>query len=217
MDIAELQRAVGARADGIWGEASRKSLMAAFTNPAPATLPVAEAAAIANHLGVTPRQLAAVASVESAGSGFDRAGRPRMLFERHKFHRFTHGRHSPAAFSNAQAGGYSESSWDKLNSAIATGDVDAAFMACSWGKFQVLGEFWRALGYASPFALARSTVGGEAGQYDLLCRFIAMSHLQDEMRALSANPESCRAFARGYNGAGYARFDYHHKLAAAMR
>ncbi|MEO0030807.1 MAG: hypothetical protein RIS94_565 [Pseudomonadota bacterium] len=217
MDIAGLQKAVGTKADGIWGEASRRTLIAAFTNPAPAGLPVAEAAAIANHLGVTPRQLAAVASVESAGGGFDKAGRPRILFERHKFHRFTGGRHSPAPFSNAQAGGYSDSSWDKLLAAIATGEVDAAFMACSWGKFQVLGEFWRQLGFDSPFALARSTVAGEAGHYDLLCRFIAMSHLQDEMRALSANPESCRAFARGYNGAGYARFDYHHKLAAAMR
>ena len=217
MDVVTLQRAVGTTADGAWGPKSRNALAAAFSNPHPAALPPAEAAAIANHLGVTPRQLAAVAIVESAGGGFDRAGRPRMLFERHKFHRFTGGRHSVSTFSNPQAGGYSENSWDKLNDAIAKGEVDAAFMACSWGKFQVLGEFWRQLGHASPYALAHSTVAGEAGQYDLLCRFIAMSQLQDEMRALSANPETCRAFAKGYNGAGYARFDYHHKLADAMR
>jgi hypothetical protein len=37
-----------------------------------------------------------VRAVESAGRGFDADGRPKRLFERHKFHRFTGGRSRPA-------------------------------------------------------------------------------------------------------------------------
>jgi hypothetical protein len=110
----------------------------------------------AKRLGVSARQLAAVAKVEAAGSGFDADGRPKILFERHKFHQFTKGEYSNSAFSNPVAGGYGESSWAKLQSAIATGAVDAAFMSCSWGKFQVMGQYWQEFGYASPYALAES-------------------------------------------------------------
>jgi hypothetical protein len=60
----------------------------------------------AKRLGVSARQLAAVAKVEAAGSGFDADGRPKILFERHKFHQFTKGEYSNSAFSNPVAGGY---------------------------------------------------------------------------------------------------------------
>lgn len=36
-------------------------------------------------------------------------------------------------------------------------------------------------------------------------------------RRLSPDPETCRDFAKGYNGAGYRKFAYHEKLARAMR
>jgi hypothetical protein len=158
-----------------------------------------------------------VAKVESGGSGFDAAGRPKMLFERHKFHKFTAGRWSVCAFSNPSGGGYSENSWDKLNGAIATGAIEPAFMACSWGKFQVLGEWWHELGYVSALAMALSTVRGESAHYDMLCRFLEHFHLQDEIRALSPDPATCRAFAAAYNGAGFRNFKYDDKLAEAMK
>lgn len=217
MNIMELQAAVGAKADGIWGDGSRKALLNAFTNAAPAKLGAAEAKAFAARLKVTPKQLAAVAVVEAGGSGFDKAGRPKILFERHKFHKFTGGKYSVCAFSNPAPGGYDESSWDKLLGAIVTGAVDAAFMSCSWGKFQVMGEYWSDYHFKSPFALAFSTVASEAGHYELLCSYIEANHLQDEMAAISTNPETCRAFAKGYNGGSYVKFDYHTKLAAAMK
>lgn len=151
------------------------------------------------------------------GGGYDKKGRPKILFERHKFHKYTGGRWSTCAFSNPTPGGYNESSWDKLLGAIVTGAVDAAFMACSWGKFQVLGEYWDDFGYASPFAMAFSTVPGETAHYEMLCRYVEHFRLADEMKALSTDPETCRAFAAAYNGPGYRKFDYHAKLAAAMK
>lgn len=216
MNILELQRAIGTQADGFWGKHSREALLGAFTKVTAAAITQVQEKAFAVRLGVSLKQLRAVAKVESSGGGFDSKGRPKILFERHKFHKYTGGKWSVSAFSNPNGGGYSESSWDKLLGAVVTGDVDASFMACSWGKFQVLGEWWDEFGYASPFALAHSTVESEAAHYDLLCHYIEHNHLRDEMAALSANPDACRAFARAYNGAKYAELGYHTKLARAM-
>ncbi|WP_408589052.1 N-acetylmuramidase domain-containing protein [Novosphingobium sp.] len=217
MNIIELQKAIGAKPDGIWGDGSRKALLAAFTNPAPAKLSAADAKPFADRLKVSAKQLAAVASVEASGLGFDSSGKPKILFERHKFHGFTGGKYSVSTFSNPQGGGYEVSSWDKLLGAIVTGEVDAAFMSASWGKFQVLGQYWSDFHYDSPFALAFSTVPSEAGHYELLSRFIEHNKLQDEMAAISTNPDTCRAFAKAYNGPKYEQFNYHNKLAAAMK
>ena len=217
MNILELQQAIGTKVDGLWGKNSRDALLNTFTNAKAAAITHAQEKQFAARLGVSVKQLQAVARVESSGGGFDKSGKPKILFERHKFHKYTGGKWSVATFSNPVGGGYKDSSWDKLVGAIVTGDVDAAFMACSWGKFQVLGEWWDEFGYASPYAMARSTVESEAAHYELLCHYIDYNHLKDEMAALSTNPESCRAFARGYNGPRYRDFSYHTKLAAAMK
>ncbi|GAM05822.1 MULTISPECIES: N-acetylmuramidase domain-containing protein [Novosphingobium] len=216
MNIVELQSAVGAKPDGIWGPKSRAALLTAFTNTQAPAITDAEEAELAERLHVSVKQLRAVAQVESSGGGFDRQGRPKILYERHKFHKYTGGRWSVTAFSNPRYGGYSESSWDKLAGAIVTGDVDAAFMACSWGKFQVLGQWWDEFGFASPFAFAFSTVASELKHYELLAHYVEYNELNDEMAALSTDPDDCRAFARAYNGGAYARLGYHTKLAAAM-
>lgn len=225
MDVATLQGALGAVPDGNWGPMSRKALLAGFRNMAAPGVDEAYLTGIAARLGCTTRQVRAFAKVESSGGGYDLAGRPKILFERHKFHKFTGGRFSPAWYSMSKGGGYSEDlapadgaqgSWGKLNDAIAH-DVDAAFMACSWGKFQVLGEWWDELGYESPFAMALSCVPGEAGHYEMFVRYVEHFHLADELRLVSKNPETNRAIAAAYNGPGYRAFDYHRKLAEAMR
>ena len=225
MDIKALQSAVGAAADGRWGPASKAALLAAFRNPAAALIGPADLAGAATAIGCSILQIKAIWKVESAGRGFDEAGRPKILFERHKFHRFTGGRFSPAPFSMPAAGGYSRDAdgngvldaWDKLSDAIATGSVDAAFMAASWGAFQVMGDWWDELGYASPFAMARCTVMDEGAHLDMLVRYIRHFGLDDEARAITSNPESCRRFAAACNGPGYVRFSYHTKLASEMR
>lgn len=201
--------------DGKVGPASQAAIVAAFTNPNAPAVTDSQIAAFALRLGCTAKQLRAVARVESGGSAFDTSGRPKILFERHIFHRLTDGQWDGAPFSNAVAGGYDESSWSKLTQAAAK-NPDAAFSSASWGKFQVMGAHWNALGYASPIALAYSTVGDEAGSYDLLARFIEKNGLTDELRALSPVATACRPFALKYNGPSEAKNRYAEKLAAAM-
>ena len=170
----------------------------------------------AARLGCKIKQINAVAKVESAGGGYDKSGKPKILFERHWFHRLTGGKWSPAPFSQSARGGYGESSWFKLSDACGR-DPDAAFSSASWGKFQVMGGHWQKLGYPSPYAMAWTTVQSEADHYEMLIRYIEAFALTDELRALSDNPETCRAFAKAYNGSAYAENDYHTKLAAAMK
>jgi hypothetical protein len=216
IDVKALQTALGVTADGVFGPISRGALIAAFTNTRAPAISPEEVVGYAAILGCTAKQLNAVAAVESSGSGFDGVGRPKILFERHLFHRLTQGKWTPAPFSEPISGGYSDDSWAKLTAACGK-DPDAAFSSCSWGKFQILGAHWSKLHYDSPFGLAQSCVRSEAAQYELLVRFIETFGLSDELRALSADPDTCRPFAKAYNGPLYERNSYHRKLAQAMK
>lgn len=225
MAIAGLQKAIGTPADGRWGPASKAALLAHFANRHAPAIERGDIAAAAARIGCSERQIRAFIAVEANGRGYDNAGLPKILFERHKFHRFTGGRWSPSAFSQSGYGGYTldadrdgiNDSWEKLSDAVATGEVEAAFMACSWGIGQVMGEWWDELGFASPYAMAWTCTQGEADQLELSLRYLEHFGLQDELRELTGNPETCRAFAAAYNGAGYRKNAYHAKLAAAMR
>lgn len=201
--------------DGQAGAKTRAAIIAAFTNKAAPAVTDEQVVAMASRLACTVKQLRAVSQVESGGAAFDQEGRPKMLFERHLFHRLTEGKWSTCNFSNPKGGGYAEDSWAKLTMA-ACKDAAAAFAAASWGKFQVLGTHWRDLGYPSPIDLAYSTVSSEAGSYELLARYIEHNGLRGAISALSPDPETCRPFAAAYNGPGYRDFDYHAKLARAM-
>lgn len=215
VNVSALQTRIGTEPDGKWGPASRQALLDHFTNVNAPAVSAADIATYAARLGCTSHQINAVAKVESSGGGFDNSGKPKILFERHWFHRLTNGKWSPSPFSQSKGGGYGESSWLKLSAACAH-DPDAAFSSCSWGKFQVMGGHWQKLGYPSPYAMAWTAVQSEADHYEMLIRYIEAFSLKDELQAISANPDDCRAFARAYNGPAYERFDYHAKIARAM-
>lgn len=220
MSVIDLQRWLGAHGqpvlpDGICGPKTRAAIVAAFTNTCAEAVTDTEIKALADRLGCTERQLRAVATVESGGSAFDRQGRPKILFERHLFHRYTDGKWSPTIYSNPNGGGYSVDSWEKLTMAAAK-DVDAAFASASWGKFQVLGLHWNALGYPSPIEMAYSTVTGEGAHYEMLARYVEQNGLKPALARLSADPMTNIAFAKAYNGPAFRQFDYDKKLARAM-
>jgi hypothetical protein len=201
--------------DGQPGPATRAAIAAVFTNLHAPAVTDAEITGFAEQIGCAVKQLRAVAKVESGGAAFDTHGRPKILFERHYFHRLTEGRWSVCAFSNPDGGGYAEDSWDKLVAA-ACRDPWAAFQSASWGKFQIMGAHWKALGYASPLEMAWSMRESEAGHYDALVRFVTVNGLGDEIRAISRNPADNAAFASKYNGPGFRKFSYDEKLAVAM-
>lgn len=220
MTLTEFQEWLNARGaniavDGIPGPATRAAIKAVFANKGAPAVTNADVAIFAERIGCTTQQLRAVAKVESGGAAFDADGHPKILFERHYFHRLTEGRWSVANFSNPKGGGYSEDSWEKLAQA-ACRDPWAAFQSASWGRFQIMGAHWKALGYASPLEMAWTMREGEAGHYDALVRFVKANGLSDEMACISTDPKDNEAFASKYNGPRFRQFDYHTKIAAAM-
>jgi hypothetical protein len=224
MNIRDLQAKIGATEDGQFGPASRAAFLEHFANLQANALIEHDFQDAAIRLDCSVDQVKAVRQVEAAGRGFDPRGRPTLLYERHKFHKFTAGRWSPSRFSDSAMGGYTgdadhngiNDSWDKLLAAIGTGSVDAAFMSCSWGAFQVMGEWWDALGYRSAYSLAWACAQSEGDQLELMVRFCQHFGLGDEIANLSSHPDSCRAFALAYNGRLGVKRGYHIKLAAAM-
>lgn len=219
----------GLTVDGVVGPRTRAALYDLFANRRATFVTPGEIGVIARELGAAPEQVRAVAAVESSGGGFLKTGHPKILFERHWLFRRI-GRVLSASsvighfLAASTPGGYTldadrdgiNDSWEKLVEACAL-DPLAAFESCSWGKFQIMGGHWKALGYPSVFDMAWSIRESEIGHYRALAAFIRANRLEGALRRIGTDPAQNEAFARGYNGAGFRKNDYHLKLARAMR
>lgn len=178
--------------------------------------------AAAAALGVPVAAVRAVTDVESKGSGFLDDGRPVILFERHIMrHRLLQvGRKDVGdlqvkfpSIVNSKPGGYKggKAEHDRFGLA-ATVHRQCALESCSWGLFQIMGFHWKALGYASVQEFINAMYRNEAGQLDAFVRFIKAN--PNLLKALKA--QDWAAFAKGYNGPGYAANKYDTKMAAAF-
>ena len=203
-------------------------ILASLTNPHAAPLTdddYARAAADLGH-GVTVRHMKASKKIEAPRGAFDDHGRPSILYERHVFSRNTgpKGRFNAShpdlsAVKGYGPGGYGSfgAQYGKLERAFAL-DPEAAFEACSWGAFQVLGENATALGYPSARAMAAELATSEPAHLDSYVRFIRVNGLADDLgRCRAGDPDSCIPFVEGYNGHGFRGFSYHIKFAEALR
>ena len=175
---------------------------------------------IARSINVEPEAFRAVIAVEAAGSGFDKAGRPKALFERHHFYK--HLKDAPGLLANAVAEGLAYPRWgekpypkgsdavyDEITRACAI-DEEAALLSTSWGLGQIMGSNFKMAGCPSVFAMVEEARESEAGQLRQMAAFIKAAGLQDELMA-----KDWAKFARGYNGPGYAQNAYDVKLAQA--
>lgn len=171
--------------------------------------------AAAALLGCSPEQLWSVALVETGGVGFLPDGRPRLLFERHLFHRLTAGRfdlnHPDLSGPPGSYGAPGAHQYDRLAAALIL-DRKAALMSASWGLGQTLGQNHRAAGFAEVEAMVTAYAESEAAQLAGLARFIASEPAMAS--ALRSNDWS--GFARRYNGPGYAANHYDRRLAGAF-
>ncbi len=172
---------------------------------------------IGHTIRVGEDEIHAVMEVEASGGGFDRLKRPKMLFEPHVFWRNLSGaaRTRAASLGLAYAawkpGAYPTDSYPRLAQALAI-DEAAALKSCSWGLGQILGENHKAAGYPTPQAMVLAFCErGEAEHLAAMVRFIVDKGLDDDLRR-----HDWAGFAKGYNGASYAKHGYHTKLAAAF-
>lgn len=206
--------------DGRPGPATRSAILNVFVNrDAPAVTP-ADINQIAARLGGLPRQVAAVAKVESAGGGWDDSGRLKCLYERHYFWRRI--QIKIPFLSNPAPGGYTidadrdgiNDSWEKVADAAMRSPI-AAFESASWGKFQIMGAHAKSLGHANAIEFVWALSRSERAHYDALASFIEVNGGVSKFRALSTIWQHNTPFARFYNGK--AQKGYDRKLAEAMK
>jgi N-acetylmuramidase len=184
------------------------------------TLTDEDFARAAKELDVEQAAIRAVAEVEAAGHGFLPDGRPAILYEAHVFHRLTKGGHiaakdrhgvllSASKWDRSLYGAAGAHQHDRLEDAAKLDD-SAAKKSCSWGTFQILGENYQAAGCNTIDAFVAKMNSGAGAHLDAFVAFIKANNLDDALRR-----KDWAAFARGYNGPGYAQNAYDKKMAKA--
>lgn len=188
-------------------------------------------------LGCTVAQIRAVWEVESGGGWFkdvradilaldgpggflDGPHLPKILFEAHIFDRYTEGKYraSHPNLSSARwdrklyVGGQGE--YVRLWKAMAL-DRQAALLSASVGGAQIMGFNHKAAGFDTVEAFWDAMKLSEAEHLKAFAAFITSRKLVAALKAISNVAATCIAFAKGYNGAGYAANNYHVKIAAA--
>lgn len=217
--IKALQARARLVVDGIYGPKTEAYLRGAETGY---LLRQADLVEAAKKLGVDIASVMAVNEVESLGSGFIRPGMPRILFERHVFHRQLRNRKIDTAplharypgIVSAQRGGYvgGQSEYTRLAVAVEI-HREAAYESCSWGAFQIMGFHWQLLGFSSAQEFVDYVSVNEANQLDLFVRFI----MADSALHKALQNKKWSTFARLYNGPAYAENLYDVKLARAYK
>ena len=172
---------------------------------------IAQAAA---SLHVTPAEIWAILTVETAGCGFLPDRRPQLLFERHYFHRLTGGQYADPDISAPTPGGYGPAGahqYDRLARALAL-DRPAALQSASWGIGQIMGANFQLAGFPDVETMITAMVDSEDAQLAALSSFVRVqSPLANALKT-----KDWTTFARLYNGPAYAANAYDSKLAQAF-
>jgi hypothetical protein len=166
---------------------------------------------VVDTLGVEPAAVWSVVAVETSGCGFLPDRRPKILFERHIFHRETHGAFAADApdISNPSAGGYGPSGANqylRIAKAIALNRT-AALHSASWGLGQVMGFNFQSAGFADVESMVAKMMESENEHLLAMAEFIKGRELDKALRL-----KSWDKFASAYNGPSYKANRYDEKL-----
>lgn len=179
--------------------------------------------AVADSLGVEVAAIKAVVDIETGRNhtGFHRDGRPLVNFDLGLFKRraasrgvsLTRARSThPETFAPlniTRYGSQQAAHYARLDGAMAIDSI-AAIEATFWGMFQIGGFNWKLAGATSHQDFVARMSRSEYDQLILFANFIRNTGLLKYLRS-----KNWSAFARFYNGPGYASHGYHTRLAAA--
>ena len=164
---------------------------------------------VTGKLGVKAAELWTVLAVETSGCGFLPDRRPKILFERHVFHRLTKGRFDDGEISDSKPGGYGAlgaHQYDRLALAIEK-DRAAALQSASWGVAQIMGENHTLAGFPNIENMVAAMSESEDRQLLAMSSFLIGNKLHLALKA-----HDWKTFARGYNGPNYAVNQYDVRL-----
>lgn len=203
------------RVDNAYGPKTRAAILKALEDGPDTALTEQDFLNSAARLGVKPWTIMAFAEVEAAGAGFF-AGMPKILPERHRFAKLTEGRFNRShphlsywKWGSKPYPGKQADRYELLLDMIGL-DVTAGFAACSYGKFQILGENHLACHYATPWHFAFAMAVDEPTQLRAFENFIRENGLLPFLRQ-----SMWTTLAKRYNGPAYAKNRYDVKLAQA--
>jgi hypothetical protein len=235
MTVKELQKWLNAhgastklKEDGIGGTLTKSAFIQVFVNKDAKAITKDQLLEIAKSLGDNSiKRIEAVGKVESSGSGWFDSGLPKILWERHYFYRLTKRILESATFgliSSPSSGNYTSDinkngindSWEKLAEAVCV-DPDKALQSISIGKFQVMGIYYKELGYNQPIDMLWAARNSEYEHYKMLAGYIKMAKLIPAFLSISTVAHTNIPFVKGYNGPAWKKNDYASKLAIAMR
>ncbi|MDG9860954.1 N-acetylmuramidase family protein [Acinetobacter ursingii] len=211
-------------ADGKVGDKTRAALLEQNISK---LLKDSDYTAAAARLKVSELAIRVFGAVEGRGVGFLKNGKPKILFERHRMYAYLRLKKG-AAFANKMAverpnivnkksGGYqgNEAEYVRLELAKQI-DVECALMSASWGQFQIMGENWKDLGYASAQDFVDQQFASESFQLEAFIRFIEWKTgiIDDKKVALidALRAENWDAVFTLYNGPNYKKLGYQAKF-----
>lgn len=208
--------------DGEAGPATRNAIIETFRNTNAPAATFDEINKVAYRLGASPRQLRAFAKVESSGGGWDDTGLLKCLWERHYLWRRI--KLALPLISDPKPGGYTIDddhdgicdSWEKLADAACRFGFSIAAECASFGRFQIMGAHWKALGYIGVGDFVWRLSRDELAHYVAFARYIEVNGLKPALRAVSSDPAACKAIALAYNGKRALEAGYHMKIARAF-
>jgi hypothetical protein len=93
-------------------------------------------------------------------------------------------------------------------------DPDAALKSCSWGAFQIMGQYWDTMKYSSPKDFTKSVSRSPKEQIKTFVAYI--KYVNPKIKEYLKDLDWV-ATARAYNGEGFKDNDYDGKLAAAYK
>lgn len=179
--------------------------------------------AMADSLGVETAAIKAVIDIETGKNhvGFHTDGRPLVNFDLGMFKRRAQrdgvnlaaaAAQYPATFEAPDIpryGSHQDAHYARLDGALAIDSI-AAIESTFWGMFQIGGFNWKLAGATDHQDFVRRVSRSEYDQLVLFANFMRNTGLLTHLKN-----KNWTAFARLYNGPGYASRGYHTRLAAS--
>ncbi|OTG65929.1 N-acetylmuramidase domain-containing protein [Acinetobacter silvestris] len=226
--VIQFQKKQNLKVDGLVGDATLKALRGENTNK---LLKESDLVAGAKRIGVPVTVIKAIAEVETMGTGFLDIGKPKILFERHRMYFYLVQKFGKVKANqlmanhpnivNTKTGGYHGGSaeYTRLSQAKQL-DIECALQSASWGRFQLMGENWKALGYPSVQEFVAQHEQNESLQFEAFLRYCETKsgEIDDKHWKLidALRQENWHVVFSLYNGKNYKKLGYDTKFLRVM-
>lgn len=226
--VIQFQKARNLKVDGLVGNSTLKALRGEDTSK---LLKESDLVEGAKRLGISVNVIKAIAEVETMGEGYLKNGKPKILFERHRMYFYLSKKFGKTKANNLMAqypnivntktGGYHGGTAEYTRLGLAKQlDAECALQSASWGRFQLMGENWKELGYSSVQEFVAQHEQSESLQFEAFLRYCETKsgEVDDKKWMLidALRQENWHVVFSLYNGKNYKKLGYDTKFLRVM-